>query len=327
MSEFSSIEQALAALRRGECIIVLDDDNRENEGDLIIPADNITPEVISFMCRTCTGIICCATTEQRVSELNLPLMVPKNTEKHGCSFTVSVDYRHGTTTGVSSHDRALTIKQLAPGSGSVSSDFNRPGHVFPLQAREGGVLQRAGHTEASVDLAKLSGYSPAGCICEIMNPDGTMARLPELRLFSKKHSLHMITIADLMTYRLTHESFLSSNLLKNNSVVKTPFGLFNKSVFRFTVDGSEHQVLTTTRNTEQIRGLGLSEKIGVVFVHVESIDDNCLFGTSNDKENDPTSRSSLLRGVSDVAKYSSKSVGVVIHTFSSFISIIFFCFL
>eukprot|EP00501_MAST-03F_sp_TOSAG23-6_P001926 GSMAST32.ASY1.ANO1.2006.1 assembled CDS len=296
MSEFSSIEQALAALRRGECIIVLDDDNRENEGDLIIPADNITPE---------------------------------NTEKHGCSFTVSVDYRHGTTTGVSSHDRALTIKQLAPGSGSVSSDFNRPGHVFPLQAREGGVLQRAGHTEASVDLAKLSGYSPAGCICEIMNPDGTMARLPELRLFSKKHSLHMITIADLMTYRLTHESFLSSNLLKNNSVVKTPFGLFNKSVFRFTVDGSEHQVLTTTRNTEQLfsRGLGLSEKIGVVFVHVESIDDNCLFGTSNDKENDPTSRSSLLRGISDVAKYSSKSVGVVIHTFSSFISIIFFCFL
>eukprot|EP00941_MAST-03F_sp_MAST-3F-sp1_P004769 g4769.t1 len=336
MAFFSSIENALEALRRGECIVVLDDDNRENEGDLIIPCEKITPEIVTFMVQNCTGIICCATTEERLEELRLPQMVPKNTENHGCAFTVSVDYKHGTTTGVSSKDRALTIRNLAPGSDASASDFNRPGHVFPLQARRGGVLERAGHTEASVDLSRLAGCSPAGCICEIVNEDGSMARLPELKVFAKKHGLHMITIADLINYRLRTErlvsvipssspsSFSSSSSSpvpssfgneKSDWSVATPHGTFQKFLFRFALDGSEHFVLTKGKFAEdngwnEDKMDNIARKDGTqesaVYVHIENpVQD--LFGDRNTQN---CTRAKLLKGLADVSK---SKCGILIY--------------
>ncbi len=200
-SDFADIETALRELRAGRMVVVIDDEDRENEGDLTMAAELVTPEAINFMATHGRGLICLAMTGERLDELDLPAMVTDNTAPHGTAFTVSIDLiGHGVTTGISAHDRARTI-QAAVDVSSTPDDFARPGHVFPLRARSGGVLERRGQTEAAVDLAGLAGLSPAGVICEIVNDDGTMARVPDLTLFCKKHDLVMITVADLARYR------------------------------------------------------------------------------------------------------------------------------
>ncbi|MEI9931192.1 MAG: 3,4-dihydroxy-2-butanone-4-phosphate synthase [Rhizomicrobium sp.] len=199
-----SIGDALAAIARGECVVVMDDRNRENEGDLVMAAEFATPASLAFIIRHTTGIVCVGLEGARVDALELPPMVASNSDRHQTAFTVSVDYRHGTTTGVSAADRTKTIRALVDVK-ATPDDFMRPGHVFPLRARPAGVLERAGHTEAAVDLARLAGCYPAGVICEVTNDDGTMARLPELLVFARKHGLKIITIADLIRYRRSHE--------------------------------------------------------------------------------------------------------------------------
>lgn len=197
---FDSVESAINAINRGEFVVVVDDTDRENEGDLIIAAEKITAKQMAFMVRHSSGIVCVSMTAERLRQLKLPLMVERNTESHRTAFTVSVDYLHGTTTGVSAADRALTLNALADPN-SHANDFARPGHIFPLRCRKGGVLERAGHTEAAHDLSLLAGLHPAGVLCEVVNDDGTMARRPELLAFAKQHGLVIITIADLITYR------------------------------------------------------------------------------------------------------------------------------
>ena len=199
-----SIDDALGAIARGECVVVMDDRNRENEGDLVMAAEFATAEALAFIIRHTTGIVCVGLEGDRVDALNLPPMVQSNTDRHHTAFTVSVDYCHGTTTGVSAADRAKTILALADAN-SRTDDFMRPGHIFPLRARPNGVLERAGHTEAAVDLARLAGCYPAGAICEVMNDNGTMARLPQLLEFARKHGLKIVTIADLIRYRRSRQ--------------------------------------------------------------------------------------------------------------------------
>ena len=203
--EFASIETAIRELRAGRMIVVVDDEDRENEGDLTMAAELVTPEAINFMATHGRGLICLAMTGERLDELDLAPMVPDNTALHGTAFTVSIDLNgHGVTTGISAHDRARTI-QAAVDASSSPDDFARPGHVFPLRARPGGVLERRGQTEAAVDLAGLAGLYPAGVICEIVNDDGTMARVPDLIRFCETHGLVMVTVADLARYRLESE--------------------------------------------------------------------------------------------------------------------------
>lgn len=195
-----SIEDALDALASGEMVVVLDDKGRENEGDLIIAADHVTPEAMAFIVRHTTGIVCAAIEGSRADALGLDPMVASNSDRHGTAFTVSVDARHGTSTGVSAADRARTVAALVDPA-TRPDDLMRPGHMFPLRARDGGVLERPGHTEAAVDLARLSGCSPAGILCEIVSEDGSMARAPELLRFARQHGLRIITIADLIVFR------------------------------------------------------------------------------------------------------------------------------
>jgi 3,4-dihydroxy 2-butanone 4-phosphate synthase / GTP cyclohydrolase II len=235
---FDSIEDALADLRLGKAIVVVDDENRENEGDLICTARSATPELINFMAVEARGLICLAMTGERLDELDLPLMVTRNTDTNQTAFTVSIDAvpRLGVTTGISAADRAKTI-QVALDPMTRPDDLGRPGHVFPLRAKEGGVLKRAGHTEAAVDLAKMAGCEPAGVICEIQNPDGSMARLPELLEYADRHGLKLISIADLISYRLRHESFVVRETVAE---LPSQFGQFQIYGYRNTLDGSEH---------------------------------------------------------------------------------------
>src|SRR5258708_5563871 len=200
----NSIAEILAELRAGRMVVVMDDEERENEGDLIMAAQHATSEAVAFMIRHTSGIICVPMDEQQLARLDLPQMVPVNDEGQRTAFTVSVDARVGTTTGVSSADRATTIRALADGS-SAAEDFVRPGHIFPLRSRRGGVLVRAGHTEAAVDLCRLAGLKPAGVLCEVMNEDGSMARRPQLQEFARRHQLKIGTIADLIRHRLRTE--------------------------------------------------------------------------------------------------------------------------
>lgn len=195
----SKIEDAIEAIARGEMVIVVDDEDRENEGDIIVPSDSITPQAVAFMMNHARGLICVAMEGERLDALDLPLMVPRNTEYHKTAFTVSVDYIPGTTTGISAADRAKTIRALVEDS-TRPEDFARPGHIFPLRANPEGVLGRPGHTEAAVDLCRLAGRYPSGTICEVANDDGTMARLPELMRFAEKHGLLLVTIKDLIEY-------------------------------------------------------------------------------------------------------------------------------
>ncbi len=200
-----SIDAALKALVAGHMVIVVDDENRENEGDLILAAEHATTASLAFMVRHSSGVICAALPGERLDELELPLMVKGNTETMGTAYTVTVDFRHGTSTGISAADRAATLRALVDPA-VEANDFNRPGHMFPLRARKGGVLERQGHTEAAVDLTRLAGLRVGGALVEIVNDDGSMARRPELQLFAEKHGLPLITIADLIVYRRRMEA-------------------------------------------------------------------------------------------------------------------------
>jgi len=204
---FATVEEAVEEIRQGKMIVLVDDEDRENEGDLTMAAEMVTPEAINFMAKFGRGLICLALTEHRCDELHLPLMSPNNTSAHGTAFCEAIDARYGTTTGISAADRATTIL-AAIDAKTRPGDLARPGHVFPLRARHGGVLVRAGQTEASVDLARIAGMTPAGVICEIMNEDGTMARVPQLLEFCRTHDLKLLTTADLIRYRMQHERYV-----------------------------------------------------------------------------------------------------------------------
>ncbi|MBA1348057.1 MULTISPECIES: 3,4-dihydroxy-2-butanone-4-phosphate synthase [Rhizobium] len=195
----ATIEDAISAIASGKMVVVVDDQNRENEGDIVVAADAVTPETIAFMMTHARGLVCIAMEGERLDALDIPLMVPNNTESHKTAFTVSVDYLKGTTTGISAADRAATVRALVDDR-AKPADFARPGHIFPLRANPRGVLGRPGHTEAAIDLARLAGRVPAGVICEVANDDGTMSRLPELTLFAERHNLPLVTIEDLIAY-------------------------------------------------------------------------------------------------------------------------------
>ena len=241
MSEFniSSIEEALDDFREGRFVIVVDDEDRENEGDLIIAAEKITPEKVNFMLKHARGVLCAPITISRSEELDLPHQVADNTSMLGTPFTVTIDKLEGCTTGVSAHDRAATIKALADPN-SRPETFGRPGHINPLYAQDMGVLRRSGHTEAAVDLCKLAGLYPAGALMEIMNDDGTMARMPDLIEFAKLHGMKIITIKDLISYRLKKESLIE---VGNEADMPTKYGHFKLIPFRQTATGLEHMAL------------------------------------------------------------------------------------
>jgi len=203
----SRTEDAIRDIREGKMVIIVDDEDRENEGDVMIASEKVTPEIITFMARYACGLICLSLTEEKAKTLDLPLMVQENTSQHNTAFTVSIEAKEGVTTGISAHDRAKTI-QVAIDDNSTPNDLVRPGHVFPLMARKGGVLVRVGHTEASVDLARLAGLKASGVICEIMKEDGTMARLPDLEVFAEKHGLKICTVADLIKYKTKTEKLV-----------------------------------------------------------------------------------------------------------------------
>jgi len=235
-----TIESALEDLRQGKLLIVVDDEDRENEGDFIAAADTVTPEIINFMSKHGRGLICAPITEQRCDELRLNLMVENNTVLHQTPFTVSVDLiGHGCTTGISAHDRAKTVQALVDPN-TKPEDLGRPGHIFPLRARSEGVLRRAGHTEATVDLARLAGMSPAGVLVEIMNDDGTMARMPQLKEIAKKFDLKIISIKDLISYRLQKETLITEEVRVH---LPTKFGDFELVAFKQTNTGENHLAL------------------------------------------------------------------------------------
>jgi len=238
---FGSVERAIADIRAGKLVIVADDEARENEGDLIGAADLVTPEMVNFMATFGRGLICLTLTPERCQALGLPQMAEHNTESHETAFTVSIDAatRFGVTTGISAADRAMTIK-VAIDPATVPADLRRPGHVFPLRARPGGVLQRVGQTEASIDLARLAGLYPAGVICEILNPDGSMARRPELEAFARRHDLSFISVAQLVEYRLAKERLVHRVA---DARLPTPYGEFRIIGYRNDVDAAEHVAL------------------------------------------------------------------------------------
>jgi len=236
---FVSIPEALEEVRAGRLLVVVDDEDRENEGDLTIAAGKVTPEIINFMATYGRGLVCLALTGERCDHLRLPLMSPLNTSNFGTAFCESIDAREGVTTGISAADRTNTILQ-AIDPACRPADLARPGHVFPLRARDGGVLVRAGQTEASVDLARMAGLSPAGVICEIMNPDGTMARVPQLKEFCAAHSLKMISVADLIRYRMRTERFLRRVA---EGEVETEFGPFRTVAYTSDLNPEYHLAL------------------------------------------------------------------------------------
>jgi 3,4-dihydroxy 2-butanone 4-phosphate synthase/GTP cyclohydrolase II len=236
--KFDTIEAAVEDIRQGKMIVVVDDEDRENEGDLLMAAQKVTPESVNFMATYGRGMICAPITETRARELNLDLMVHENTEHMRTSFTVTVDHI-SSTTGISAFERSKTIKELSNPE-AKPGDFVRPGHVFPLIAREGGVLKRAGHTEAAVDFARMAGLYPAGAICEIMNDDGTMARIPQLMDFVKEHGLNIITIADLISYRRNTEKLVRKAA---EASLPTEFGKFRILVYENVINGEHHVAL------------------------------------------------------------------------------------
>jgi len=240
-AELNSIEDAINDIRLGKVVVVVDDENRENEGDFIAAAEKVTPEMINFMALHGRGLICAPLTETRCDELGLNMMVQNNTVLHNTQFTVSVDLiGNGCTTGISTSDRSKTIKALVDSS-TKAHDLGRPGHIFPLKAKNGGVLRRTGHTEAAVDLARLAGFEPAGILVEILNDDGTMARLPELRKVAEKFDLKIISIEDLVAYRMEHDSLIKK---KQDFQVETRFGDFRLRAYQQTTNDAVHIALT-----------------------------------------------------------------------------------
>src|SRR4029077_12772484 len=265
----ASIEDAVAEIREGRMIIIVDDEDRENEGDLVCAAEKVTPEVINFMARHARGLICLPLTEERCDELHLTTQVADNTSFLGTAFTVSIDARKGVTTGISVSDRATTI-QVAVDSQTRPQDLARPGHIFPLRAKKGGVLVRPGQTEAAVDIARIAGLYPAGVICEIMNEDGTMARLPQLREFASIHGLKIISVADLVRYRITKEVLVRRAV---ETDLPTVYGTFRAIAFENTVNGDVHlaMVMGDVRNADPV----------LVRVHSENV--TCdMFGSTID---------------------------------------------
>lgn len=236
---FAPVEQAVAAIARGEMVVVVDDADRENEGDLVMAAPAVSPESIAFFVRHTSGLICMPMTGERLDALELPLMVSDNTDPKGTAFTVSVDAKRGVETGISAADRATTIATLCdPATGP--GDIVRPGHIFPLRYEPGGVLKRAGHTEAAVDLARLAGFTPAGVICELVNDDGSMKRLPQLAEFAAAHGLVVCSIADLIAYRRQHEKLVHRQV---EAEIPTPFGPFTAVGYESEMDGHQHIAL------------------------------------------------------------------------------------
>lgn len=248
MSELHSIEEALEDVRNGKVIIVVDDEDRENEGDFVIPAEHVTPEVINFMAKEGRGLICAPLLDSRCDELGFDLMVDDNTALHHTPFTVSIDLLgHGCTTGISAHDRAATVKALIDPS-IQPEEYGKPGHIFPLKARKGGVLRRAGHTEAAIDIARLCGYDPAAAIVEIMNDDGTMARLPDLLVLAKKFDLKVISIKDLIAYRLANETLIEKQIA--DVTMPTEYGDFKMTAYKQVTSDDTHLALTKGTWTE-----------------------------------------------------------------------------
>ncbi|MCM2271201.1 MAG: bifunctional 3,4-dihydroxy-2-butanone-4-phosphate synthase/GTP cyclohydrolase II [candidate division Zixibacteria bacterium] len=237
---FNTIEEAIEDIRAGKCLIVVDDEDRENEGDLIMAAELVTPEMVNFMAKHGRGLICVSMPDEIIDRLKLHPMVQTNTAKLGTRFTVSVDAIHGTSTGISAHDRAITIKALADES-TVPEDLGRPGHVFPIKALTGGVLARAGHTEAAVDLARMAKLRPIGVLCEIMNDDGTMARVPELMEFARKFNLKIVTIRDLIGFRHKTEKLVTHITSVD---FPTEFGTFQLHLYKSEIDDHHHLALT-----------------------------------------------------------------------------------
>jgi len=235
---FNTIEEALEDIKKGRMIVVVDHEDRENEGDLLMAAEKVTAESVNFMASYGKGMICVPLTEERAEQLDLGLMVTRNTDNMKTAFTITVDYK-SSTTGISAFERANTIKELA-NPNSLSKDFNRPGHIFPLIARDGGVLSRSGHTEAAVDLARMAGLYPAGVICEVMNEDGTMARLPRLIEFSKKHGLKIITIEELIQYRRNNEKLIKAAA---KAKLPTQYGEFIVTAYENIINGEHHLAL------------------------------------------------------------------------------------
>ncbi|MGS2726513.1 3,4-dihydroxy-2-butanone-4-phosphate synthase [Psychroserpens sp. BH13MA-6] len=249
--QLNTIEEAIEDIKQGKVIIVVDDENRENEGDFIAAAEAVTPEMINFMAMHGRGLICAPLTEDRCDDLDLTMMVQNNTVLHHTQFTVSVDLiGHGCTTGISVHDRSKTIKALVD-SETKPHDLGRPGHIFPLKAKNGGVLRRTGHTEAAVDLARLAGFQPAGILVEILNEDGTMARLPQLLDVAKKFDLKLISIEDLVAYRMEHDSLIDK---KEDFNIETRFGQFRLRAYQQTTNDQIHIALTkgTWSNEESV---------------------------------------------------------------------------
>ncbi|WP_114968246.1 bifunctional 3,4-dihydroxy-2-butanone-4-phosphate synthase/GTP cyclohydrolase II [Rhodoferax ferrireducens] len=257
---FNTIEDALAALARGQMIVVVDDENRENEGDLIIAAEHASTEAVAFMVRHTSGVLCVALQGGRLDELELPLMLERNSDSMKTAYTVTVDYRHGTTTGISAADRSSTIRALVDPQVSAS-DFNRPGHVFPLRATEGGVLVRRGHTEATVDLTHLAGLRPGGVLAEIVNDDGSMARRKDLEVFAKTHGLQIITIEDLVSFRVRQAQVFK----ESEARIPTRHGVFTALVYKSPTDSHEHIAM--------VMGKVQGQKDVLVRVHSE-----CLTG-------------------------------------------------
>jgi 3,4-dihydroxy 2-butanone 4-phosphate synthase/GTP cyclohydrolase II len=258
---FISILEAIEQFRRGRMLVVVDDEDRENEGDLTVAAEMVTPEVINFMAVYGRGLVCLALSPERCDQLRLPLMSTNNTSRFGTAFCESIDASMGVTTGISAADRAHTIQQ-AMRPDARPSDLARPGHVFPLRAREGGVLVRAGQTEAAVDLARLAGLNPGGVICEIMNDDGTMARVPELLEFCRRHDLRMISVAELIRYRIQHERHIRR---RAEGLIHTEFGEFRAIVYESTLDTELHVALV----------MGEIQQCGPVLVRMHS---HCAYG-------------------------------------------------
>jgi 3,4-dihydroxy 2-butanone 4-phosphate synthase/GTP cyclohydrolase II len=260
---FSDVPEAIAEIRAGRMVVVVDDEDRENEGDLTLAAEKVSPEAINFMAKYGRGLICLAMTEERLEHLNIGLMTTENTSQYGTAFCEAIDARQGVTTGISAQDRARTI-QVAIDPATKPSDLARPGHMFPLRARKGGVLVRAGQTEASVDLARLAGMVPAGIICEIMKDDGSMARVPDLIEFCREHNMKMLTVAELIRYRMSHERYINR---VGEALIETRFGEFRLIAYASEVDGGESHVALIRGDIEH------SEKPVLVRMHA-----HCLMG-------------------------------------------------
>ncbi len=235
----STVDEAIDQIRAGKCVIVVDDEDRENEGDLIVAADKVTPDIINFMATHGRGLICMPLEGKRLDELQVPMMVQRNSTPQGTAFAVSIEAKNGTTTGISASDRAATVLAVLD-SNTRPDDISMPGHMFPLRARPGGVLERSGHTEAAVDLARLAGLYPAGVICEIMNEDGTMARFPELQVFGKKHDIRLLSIAQLIAYRRRSEKLVQRVA---EAQLPTRWGQFTTIAYKSQVDADQHVAL------------------------------------------------------------------------------------